>query len=127
MSSFEETYKEMSSVFFTFHNFLLIICQQFVVANGGCFDENVNEIQRNSKFLIKPSNSNKEQLSTALELMSSVDKKKTFEVKKESKRCNTEESSHRQINALRYNEEKTENFEFQETTKQFINSKQLTE
>jgi len=87
----------------------------------------VNEIQRNSKFLIKPSNSNKEQLSTALELMSSVDKKKTFEVKKESKRCNTEESSHRQINALRYNEEKTENFEFQETTKQFINSKQLTE
>jgi len=72
------------------------------VENGGCFDENVHEIQ-------KCSNS-----------------KKKIEISNESKRYNSENNQIKD-SSFRNKEEKIEKFEFLESPKQIINSKQITE
>lgn len=107
-------------IFIKFRNEII---DQFVVENGGCFDENVKEIPRHSISSIK--GTNKEQI-TAIEFSNALERKKTIEPSKENKKFNTESNLIKGTTA-RTNEEKVEKFDFLYSPKQAINSKQMTE
>lgn len=93
-----------------------------MVENGGCFDENIRDIDRNSGYSHKASN--KDQL-TALELAYSIEKRKSVEITiNDPKRRNSE--TNLKATFVR-GDDKNDKFDFLYSPKQIITSKQITE